>query len=262
MKGSGASSSTSADSILNPCPICLGPVKQEAYLDGCFHKFCFNCIAEWAKLLTSRHPQLQSFVTCPICKGDNFSIIYGFDGNSFQQHYPNQDVEKSFSLSEVHKYRLRCYYSEPGAIYEKFNVLKYWKSNKYLQPNKWLQTWLRREFQALTKVEDVEILVHHILGVVESFMKRNKRELSKITPEQKREEFKALVSDAAKRFLMENTECFVNEVELFLAAGLTIEAYDEVYLQSLDLGTFDTSEETDVHEQTHDLFYEDFDSNE
>ena len=54
-----------------------------------------------------------------------------------------------------------------------------------------------------------------------------------ITPERKQEEFKASVSDAARPFLTGRTDRFVNEVELFLASGLNIEAYDEVYLQQL-----------------------------
>ncbi|XP_044482171.1 uncharacterized protein LOC123208718 [Mangifera indica] len=52
-------------------------------------------------------------------------------------------------------------------------------------------------------------------------------------PEAKQEEFKALLSDAARPFLMARMDRFVNEMELFLASGLNIEAFDAVYMQRL-----------------------------
>nr|POE84889.1 hypothetical protein CFP56_61294 [Quercus suber] len=73
---------------------------------------------------------------------ENFSILHGYDGSSFQQHYINRDFG----------YRLQCYYTEPGIVDDIFNVLWYWKSHKYLQPNHWLQSWLRREIQALIQL--------------------------------------------------------------------------------------------------------------
>ena len=76
---------------------------------------------------------------------ENFSLIYGYDGSSFQRHYVNQGFEDrypwllfnlpfSFVLffgavpyvplfyffssyfSKKHKYRLQCYYTEPGCL--------------------------------------------------------------------------------------------------------------------------------------------------
>ncbi|KAF9605501.1 hypothetical protein IFM89_017520 [Coptis chinensis] len=218
----------------NPCPICLGPVTHEAYLDRCFHKYCYNCIARWAKFFAAQNSQPTSILKCPFCKSDNFSIVYECEGDSFQRHYINQDPETSTFYSRAHKFRLRCYYREPGAISDKFNVLQYWKVRRYLQPNKWLQIWLKREIQALTQEEDVDIVVHHIVGVIESFMRQNEQGISKRTIEQNREYFKASLCDAARPFLMGRTEHFVNEVELFLASGLTIEAYDDVYSECLE----------------------------
>ncbi|KAF5454001.1 hypothetical protein F2P56_023702 [Juglans regia] len=164
---------------------------------------------------------------------ENFSIIHGYDGNSFQQHHINQDFEHSFVLTRGHKYRLQCYYSEPGVVSDIFNASRYWKSRKYLQPNRWLQSWLRREIQALMQEEDVDIIVHHILGVIDSFVSRNEPKSHVKIPETKGEELKALVSDAARPFLGARTDRFINEVELFLASGLNIEAYDAVYMQRL-----------------------------
>lgn len=64
-----------------------------------------------------------------------------------------------------------------------------------------------------------------------SFRNEQMRRVEK--PEAKQEEFKALVSDAARPFLMARTDRFLNEMELFLASGLNIEAFDAVYMQRL-----------------------------
>lgn len=47
------------------------------------------------------------------------------------------------------------------------------------------------------------------------------------------EQFKAAVSEAARPFVMVRTDRFVDELELFLAAGLNMEAYDAIYKQRL-----------------------------
>ncbi|KAH1037599.1 hypothetical protein GYH30_056781 [Glycine max] len=150
------------------CPICLGSFLQLSYLDKCFHKFCFNCILRWTKVVASKHRSPPSSVKCPLCKTENFSIIYVVDGSCFQRHYVNQDFENSFILSRAHRYRVQCYYTEQGFVDDIFNISQYWRSQKYYQPNCWLESWLRREIQALIQVEDVDIIVHHILAVVKA----------------------------------------------------------------------------------------------
>ncbi|RWR95372.1 zinc finger protein [Cinnamomum micranthum f. kanehirae] len=246
-------SSSDSNKDSNPCPICLRSIHEDAYLDRCFHKFCYDCIAHWAKLVASKHrSSSKSSLLCPLCKGENFSIIHGCDGHSYQQHFISQDLEKGFSISEAHRYRLQCYYCVPGSIYEKFNILQYWKFRRYLQPNKWLQDWLKREIQALIQVEDVDIIVHHVHGVVES-----KREHSKDSPEQKREQFRALLADAVGPFVFGRSERLVNELELFLVSGLNIEAYDKVYLQCFGGDTLGATSgpAEDNHERTSEVPY-------
>ncbi|XP_068657934.1 uncharacterized protein [Aristolochia californica] len=166
----GSSSSSSTDIVVIPCPICLDSIKQEAYLDRCFHKFCYTCICQWVKLASSKDFGSRAYVLCPVCKRENFSIIHDSDGESFQQHYVNQ--EKGFVLTKAQKFRLHCYSAEPDAMYQKFSVQKYWKLHRYPLPNRWLQSWLRREIQALIQVEDVDVIVHHILSTFESFRRR------------------------------------------------------------------------------------------
>ncbi|XXG49304.1 hypothetical protein AAC387_Pa02g3523 [Persea americana] len=88
-----SSSDSKKDS--NPCPICLRSIHEDAYLDRCFHKLCYDCIAHWAKLVASKHrSSSKSSLLCPLCKGENLSIIHGCDGHSYQQHFISQDLEK------------------------------------------------------------------------------------------------------------------------------------------------------------------------
>ncbi|CAD6340112.1 unnamed protein product [Miscanthus lutarioriparius] len=113
------------------------------------------------------------------------------------------------------------------------SVQQYWEQQRYLRKKIWLETWLRREIQALTRDENVEAIVYHIHGVIGSFMKRLEMEHKSrtISPEKRREEFRRLVSDAARPFLLGRTERFVTEVELFLVSNLNMEAYNKLRFQ-------------------------------
>ncbi|XP_017438748.1 uncharacterized protein LOC108344770 isoform X2 [Vigna angularis] len=238
------------------CPICLGPFLQLSYLDKCFHKFCFNCILRWTKVAAGKHRSVPSSVKCPLCKlpemllmdvqickslrmmiynnqTENFSIVYEVEGSCIQRHYVNKDFEDSFILSRAHRYRLQCYYTDQGLLDDIFNISQYWRSRKYSQPNSWLESWLRREIQALIQEEDVDIIVHHIIGVVKAALYTREQKSLVIAPEKKQEEFKMSVSEAARRFLAARTDRFVYEIQLFLASGMNIEAYDAVYVQRL-----------------------------
>ncbi|XP_058009833.1 uncharacterized protein LOC110672637 isoform X2 [Hevea brasiliensis] len=110
-------SSSSRDS--NPCPIYVRHFLRESYLDSCFQ---------------------------------NVSIIYRYDGSLFQRQYLNENFDLSSFFAKAHKYRLNCYCTESGILSNIVNALQYWKSRKYLQPNRWLQSWWRREIQALWQV--------------------------------------------------------------------------------------------------------------
>ncbi|XP_073145622.1 uncharacterized protein [Henckelia pumila] len=163
---------------------------------------------------------------------ENISIIYGYDGSFFQQHYVNKCLGNSEFFSESHRYRLKCYYTEPGNLDGKLHVSRYWKFHKYLQPNSWLHDWLRREIQAVMQEEDVDIIVHHVHGVINSLRRDTSKHLT-MSAEMVREEFRMIVSEAVKPFITGRTERFVNELELFLASGLTINAFDKVYIEHL-----------------------------
>lgn len=60
--------------------------------------------------------------------------------------------------------------------------------------------------------------------------------------EVEREEFRMIVSTAVKPFITGRTERFVNELELFLASGLTVDAFDKVYIEHLGWKSNETTE--------------------
>ncbi|KAA0047955.1 RING zinc finger protein-like protein [Cucumis melo var. makuwa] len=262
--------STSTSDYTDPCPICLGPINQSSYLDNdpfgnnplhvtvstdelritlfSFYSeilafsfspnyqdnFCYNCIVQWTKVVSGKRSCRLSSIKCPLCKTESSSIIHGLDGHHFQRHYVNPDFQDSFILSKAHKYRLQCYYTEPGRfLNDIFDVQRYWKLQKYLQANQWLEVWLKRELQALIQEEDVDIIMHHFVGLINSFFRRNEPKYQTETPELKRKRFSQTILDAAKPFLSARADRFMLELELFLASGLNIEAYDSVYLQRL-----------------------------
>lgn len=71
------------------------------------------------------------------------------------------------------------------------------------------------------------MLFSTVLNLPESWdFCRSKQEVQRKTPEAKSEEFQTLICDAPRPFLAARTNRFVAEVELFLASGLNIEAYD------------------------------------
>ncbi|KAL1211701.1 hypothetical protein V5N11_023698 [Cardamine amara subsp. amara] len=241
----------------DPCPICLGPMLQKSYLDTCFHKFCFSCIKQWIKVVSSKVSKQLSSVKCPLCKTDNFYIIHDYDGCSFERYYINRNITDGFVLTKEQRYRLQCYYTESGFMSDVFDVPRFWKLHKFLQPNRWLEAWLRRELQALMQEEDVHIVLHHFIGVMDSFCKRIelRRKQETRSAETNQEQFKAVISEAARPFLMARTDRFVDEIELFLASGLTLEAYDAIYKQRLvrnirrEMGTANEEREEEEGEE-------------
>ncbi|XP_078446798.1 RING/U-box superfamily protein isoform X2 [Wolffia australiana] len=178
---------------------------------------------------------LDRFLALSARCSENLSIIHGFSGNFYLQHFVNQPIGKG-CLTRAHVCRWLCYEKEPGMLNDKFSSQSFWKSRRYLRKNQFLQVWLRREIQTLLQEEDVDVIVYHILGVIESFFKsQQKTYYPQLPPEDVRKNFKKLISDAARTFLSSRTDRFVDELELFLASGLTLDAYDMVYMEHLYL---------------------------
>ncbi|KAM3261437.1 hypothetical protein ACQJBY_052225 [Aegilops geniculata] len=228
---SGGGRGSPAAAFACACPICLEGFEDEAYLDTCLHSFCYECITQWVSIVASKHEEHLSSVKCPLCKTKSVSILHAFDGKSFTRHYIEQDQGKRY-LADAHEL-ISQFYNTREISDDTASVFQYWKQRKYLRRNVWLETWLRREIQALTQDENVEAIVYHIHGLIEFFMKtQEKLHASKqASPEHTREEFRSLLSDAARPFLLGRTARFVTEVELFLISQRNIDAYSRVRLQ-------------------------------
>ncbi|KAK8926207.1 hypothetical protein KSP39_PZI018059 [Platanthera zijinensis] len=215
------------------CPICLEPPKREAYLDHCFHSFCYHCIVQWSKFVKKKSYQEEPSIKCPLCKAENLSIVHSFDGESFLRFYFNGDSRNSFFTSS-HGYRLQCYSCELDDIHETPLWSQTRESSYYSFKNVRLISHLYRGIMLFIQEEDVGIIVHHVHGVIEAFFRSNKGDNTTLNPEKRREMFRALLIDAAWPFLHARTERFADELELFLASGLNIDAYDEVYMHHLE----------------------------
>lgn len=73
-----------------------------------------------------------------------------------------------------------------------------------------------------------------------------------VSIEKAREEFRAAVSDAVRPFLTGRTERFTEELELFVASGLNMDAFDEVYIKHLGWEIFGERErEKDYDDEPH-----------
>lgn len=60
------------------CPVCLSEYDNKAFLDKCFHAFCYFCILQWSEIVR----------TCPLCKSSFTSIIHSVKSmTDYQQHY-------------------------------------------------------------------------------------------------------------------------------------------------------------------------------
>ncbi|RUS33953.1 hypothetical protein BC938DRAFT_483132 [Jimgerdemannia flammicorona] len=62
------------------CPICLQPYTRRAYVQPCFHSFCFMCILQWMEL---------SGGLCPMCKRESDFLAYDadLDSGTFKRWY-------------------------------------------------------------------------------------------------------------------------------------------------------------------------------
>ncbi|KAJ7517274.1 hypothetical protein O6H91_21G016500 [Diphasiastrum complanatum] len=178
------------------------------------------------------------------------SIIHNFVGTSFQRHYVVNDKHtfsgRSFK-SEAHVRRLAVYFGNSDSRALQENILssntksrecaKFGKKVvKHAPSNRWLFCWIRRELQALMQEEDVNILVHHVVGMIESFQSRKGEASvsSKINLENS--SWLSAVSSAVRPFIFEHATKFVEELEKFLFSGLDIAAYDQLTtLQNPDL---------------------------
>lgn len=87
----GTAGDTSPDS---KCPICLDNFENVAYLNRCYHRFCFRCVQEWSK----------NKAECPLCKQPFNSIIHSKRSDDDFKEYI---VRPSFATPERRRFRYR-----------------------------------------------------------------------------------------------------------------------------------------------------------
>ncbi|XP_027603292.1 putative E3 ubiquitin-protein ligase RING1a [Pipra filicauda] len=59
------------------CPICLEYMKEPAYVTYCMHKFCFQCIWQWAMARDD----------CPVCRQPMEKLLYSVRGDRDYEEY-------------------------------------------------------------------------------------------------------------------------------------------------------------------------------
>lgn len=202
-----------------------------------------------ASLAKSGNPKRVSSLECPLCKTHYTSVIHDFvSGNKFRRDYLLSLDGSRFHLSEAHKKRQAVYSDQqenpkpeeeelPSAeaevmINNSNRALPKNPKFRVVQSSRWLTSWVRRELQALMQEEDVDMVTHHIVGIVEFLQKQAKaggvrRRASSQTAYA---DWHKAVSVAVQPFVFENARKFAEELWRFLASGIDIAFYDQLAL--------------------------------
>ena len=87
--------------------------------------------------------------------------------------------------------------------------------------------WIQREFQSLLQEEVVNLIIQHVISVLEHF--EGKNVLSA---------WKSSMAETVRLFIPEYADAFCDEIESFLFSGLNMEGYDEIAKQVVETHTF------------------------
>ncbi|XP_007433431.1 E3 ubiquitin-protein ligase Topors [Python bivittatus] len=80
------------------CPICLDKFENVAYLDRCWHRFCFRCVLEWSK----------NKAECPLCKQPFHSIVHSMRSeDDFKVYTVRPSETESFANPNGRRFRYR-----------------------------------------------------------------------------------------------------------------------------------------------------------
>ncbi|CAN7091906.1 unnamed protein product [Brassica rapa subsp. narinosa] len=187
--------------------------------------FCFNCIKKWQTCSTST----PHTCVCPLCKRESRAVIYHYDGltETYDKYFFDPTM-KSFLLSDEHRMRLQHYKKKSISSYLVDSIARFWQRGFFLQRNKWLETWLRRDLQALLRVENCDVIVHQIAGTIDTFCKRHTK--TEATTDELSKEFKEKIMEVVSTYMEAGErERFADETECFLALRLNVEAFDTAY---------------------------------
>eukprot|EP00884_Botryococcus_braunii_P008571 jgi/Botrbrau1/17715/Bobra.0166s0137.1 len=217
---------------LGQCPICLQTISlsDEAFLENCFHRFCFQCIKEWSKVRPHGGGRGDT-VTCPTCRTPYTFILYDCVQGTYSQYNvggtgagrgPRDNP--SVTLTAAQRRRRSVYFTSLSPTPEGL-------PGPHSLPRD-LQRWVQRELQALTLEQDVDLIAQHVLGVLRhELAPANLRDKAKSRMESacnSTTQVAAAVASAAEPYVFEHAALFAAEVLRFACAGLSLEAYDRI----------------------------------
>lgn len=89
---------------MEECAICFEKTKTDSYINGCSHKFCFDCISKWA---------VNNRAVCPLCNQPIFGLVsdelylsphYGHFGITYKNSFNQLQVESivANSVASIH----------------------------------------------------------------------------------------------------------------------------------------------------------------
>ena len=217
------------DEGCDSCPICLCPFEARAYVEGCYHSFCFYCILQWSQVTPS----------CPLCKGRIEALIFdvtrdlqyrrfklsNMAGNAQSKYAEKFPTEAHRARKRIYNLKLRSLplvsAARTVALTPSSMTEKSWQSR--------LSPWVERELQSILQVEDVDFVVNYIKGIA----------------------FKLpLDSPASQKMLSEflegDTDVFVREFSNFASSQYQQTAWDRLVKYEGELVDLTTPEGTEV----------------
>lgn len=176
------------------CPVCLDSFQNKAFVDPCFHSFCFLCILQWMEITP----------LCPLCKTSIVAILHNLKSIQNYDILHFNEENDGFCLTKEQEKRKLVYSlkleSEPLHVRHE-NPLTPHRLEK-------IKLWINRELQAILKEEDVSLVSSFIFSLIQSSS----------SPE--------VLKEQLEQYLFDDTPVFIHEMTNFLHSGLSIEGFD------------------------------------
>ncbi|KAF6256032.1 hypothetical protein COO60DRAFT_152412 [Scenedesmus sp. NREL 46B-D3] len=228
------------------CPICLNHIElqNEAYLNPCFHRFCFTCIQQWTDA-QKLHPPASPFrlesnngsmaLACPMCKRPYTHIVYDCVGRSYRMlatsGHTGGDADVALTAQQRRRRALYITQQQASSCDGQEQVAQPSRRGQPRAPNSpQITEWVTRELQALLLEDDVDVIVQHVLGVLQGLVNRQKQSrwkgLNTSPVYGPQTAFVDSIMQAIQGFLDEHAAAFAGQLWSFLQSGLSITAHD------------------------------------
>ncbi|XP_038625832.1 E3 ubiquitin-protein ligase Topors [Tachyglossus aculeatus] len=148
------------DTSPDKCPICLDGFENMAYLDLCFHRFCFRCVQEWSK----------NKAECPLCKQPFHSIFHSVRAEDDFKEYVLQPTQNdSFSNPGGQRFRYRttmirdrgASFRRPqgnGVLLERLSIPPRERNNDIQHILRQFVARLQAEARSLPQIQEQEVI--------------------------------------------------------------------------------------------------------